>query len=353
MTLADDLIEAFGQDVDWKPSAVSTINGEDAVPFLTQFAVIHTPGNVEPNADYNDLMSSPAGDVQGLYSTFEGNTIFYPGENITFNFENGSTTGSLPWLALYSPLIADSPPSLATGQDLYDYFVLGQDPASDSSAATSSLGPAAASTAATTTGSADATPSNWAYPPAYPNDPVVSQPNLGLVDGGVVSGYFLNDGVTAILSIPSFDVTAEAVTSFSSTVSDFLQKSKAAGRTRIIIDLQRNDGGSDLLAIDAFKQVRHPLLRPIYVLTSLFSFSQLSIHLVRAVCGLTRSRMHLATHSLLITQPSRLILSFMKNCQRTSGLLRSTLMPLLARISAHGPNFSVLTQITEISLQRT
>ena len=355
MTLADDLIEAFGQDVDWNPSAVSTINGEDAVPFLTQFAVINTPGNVEPNADYNDLMSSPAGDVRGLYSTFEGNTIFYPGENITFNFENGSTTGSLPWLALYSPLIADSPPSLATGQDLYDYFVLGQAPASNSSAATSftAASSTVAGAAATTTGSADATPSNWGYPPAYPNDPVVSQPNLGLVNGGVVSGYFLNDGITAILSIPSFDVTAEAVASFSSTVSDFLQKSKAAGRTRIIIDLQRNDGGSDLLAIDAFKQVRHPLLRPIYALTSLFSFSQLSIHLVRAVCGLTRSRMHLATHSLLITQPSRLILSFMNNCQRTSGLLRSTLMPLLARISAHGPNFSVLTQITEISLQRT
>lgn len=284
MTLADDLIEAFGQDVDWNPSAVSTINGEDAVPFLTQFAVINTPGNVEPNADYNDLMSSPAGDVQGVYSAFEGNTIFYPGENITFNFENGSTTGSLPWLALYSPLIADSPPSLATGQDLYDYFVLGQAPASNSSAATSTLGPAAASTSfaaasstvagatATTTGSADATPSNWDYFPAYPNDPVVSQPNLGYVNGGVVSGYFLNDGITAILSIPSFDVTAEAVASFSSTVSDFLQKSKAAGRTRIIIDLQRNDGGSDLLAIDAFKQVRHPLLRPRCVLTSLLVF---------------------------------------------------------------------------------
>lgn len=264
----DDLIEAIDQDVGWTPSAVSTINGDDVVSFLTRYAVINAPGNLEPNADWNDLMSSAAGDVQGLYSAFEGNTIFYPGENITFNFENGSTTGSLPWLALYSNLIFDNPPSLSSGQDLYDYFVLGISPPSNSTAAASTSVPAAASTsfaaasstvaaatATTTEGSADATPSNWGYLPAYPNDPVVSQPNLGLLNGGVVSGYFLNDEVTAIISIPSFDVTAEAVASFSSTVGQFLEKSKSAGRTRLIIDLQRNDGGGELLAIDAFKQV--------------------------------------------------------------------------------------------------
>ena len=269
LTRADDLIEAASDDADWEPSAIRTINGEEVVSFLTQYAVIHTPGNVEPHADYNDLMSSAAGDVQGIYSAFEGNTLFYPGENITFNFENQSTTGSLPWLALYSPFIADNPPSITTGQDLYDYFVLGIDSAtsSNSSAASTSV-PAAASTsfapassttvgaAATTASSAAASPSNWGdYFVAYPLDPIVSQPNLGLLNGGILSGYFLNDGVTAVLSIPSFDATAENAVSFSSTVTEFLDKSKAAGRTRIIIDLQRNDGGSDLLAVDAFKQV--------------------------------------------------------------------------------------------------
>ena len=265
----DDLIEAIDNDVDWTPSAVNNINGQDVVPFLTQFAVINAPGNIEPNADWNDLMSSPAGDVQGLYSSFEGNTIFYPGENITFNFENGSTTGNLPWLALYSDSIANSPPSLSTGQALYNYFVLGLAPESNSTAAASTSVAAAASTsfaaasptaaeaAATTTASADATPSGWGYPPAYPDDPIVSQPNLGLLNGGVISGYFLNDGITAVLSIPSFDVTAEAVASFSSTVGQFLEKSTAAKRTKVIIDLQRNDGGGELLAIDAFKQVRN------------------------------------------------------------------------------------------------
>ena len=288
----DDLIEAIDQDVDWTPSAVNDINGQDVVDFLTQFAVINAPGNVEPNTDWNDLMSSPAGDIQGFYSAFEGNTIFYPGENITFNFENGTTTGSLPWLALYSTTIADSPPSIASGQDLYDYFVLGLAPASNSTAAASTSVAAAASTssaaasstvaeaAATTTAASSATPSNWDYFPFYPNDPIVSQPNLGLLNGGVISGYFLNDGVTAILSIPSFDVTVEAVASFTSTVGDFIQKSKAAGRTRVIIDLQRNDGGGDLLAVDAFKQVSQLTSTLELLLTNLVSSSHLLTHLV-------------------------------------------------------------------------
>lgn len=263
----DDLIEAYGdEEVGWTPSAVSSINGEDVEAFLTQYATIHSFGNVEPNTDWNHLMSSPAADVQGIFSSFEGNTIFYPGENITFKFENGSSTYDLPWLAWYSPSIADYPPKLSTGQELYDYFVRGIAPASDATAAAATSTPAAAATSlaaasptdtdsdATTTGSADAMPSSWSYFP-YPNDPIASQPNLGLLNGGVVPGYFLNDGVTTVLSIPSFDMTADAVSTFSSTIAEVLEKSKAAGRTRFIIDLQKNDGGSDLLATDAFKQV--------------------------------------------------------------------------------------------------
>lgn len=266
----DDLIEAYGdEEVDWTPSAVSTINGEVVDVFLTQFAAINSFGNVEPNTDWNDLMSSPAADVQGIFSFFEGNTIFYPGENITFKFENGSSTYDLPWLAWYSLSIADDPPTLSSGQELYDYFVRGIAPVSDTMAAAATSTPAAAATstseagstsstaedtAATTIESAEATPSSWEYFP-YPNNPIASQPNLGFLNGGVITGYFLNDGVTAVLSIPSFDMTANAVSTFSSTIAEVLEKSKADGRTRFIIDLQKNDGGSDLLAADAFKQV--------------------------------------------------------------------------------------------------
>ena len=54
----------------------------------------------------------------------------------------------------------------------------------------------------------------------------------------------------------SFEVNGEAILSFSNTISDFVSKSTAAGKTKIIIDVQENGGGGFLLATDAFKQVR-------------------------------------------------------------------------------------------------
>lgn len=270
--IPDDLIEAAQDNVTWTPSAVSSINGQDPIEYLTEFAATNAAGAIEPNADWNQLMSNPAGDVLNLLSAFEGSTIFYPGANISFAFENGTTYNDLPWLAGYSNNVDADMPPLSSGQDLYDYFVLGTIP-TDIPAAASSSAPAAASptfaaAATSTTGSpsddgptvtptptpsASSTPSSWSYAP-FPSNPVVAQPNLGLENGGVITGYFLNDGITAVLSIPSFEVTGEAALSFSSTIGDFISQTKAAGLTRIIIDLQRNQGGSDLLAVDAFKQ---------------------------------------------------------------------------------------------------
>ncbi|CAD6584279.1 MAG: hypothetical protein ASARMPRED_001721 [Alectoria sarmentosa] len=270
--IPDDLIEAAQNNVTWVPSAVSSINGQDPTEYLTQFAATNAAGTIEPNADWNQLMSNPAGDVLNLLSDFEGSTIFYPGANISFVFENGTTDDAMPWLAGYSDNVDADTPALSSGQDLYDYFVLGNRPTDIPAAASSSL-PAAASstfaaaatsstyssaddgptTAPSPTPSASATPSSWSYAP-FPSNPIVAQPNLGLDNGGVVTGYFLNDGITAVLSIPSFEVTGEAALSFSTTIGNLISQAKAAGRSRIIIDLQKNQGGGDLLAIDAFKQ---------------------------------------------------------------------------------------------------
>ena len=270
--IPDDLIEAAQNNVTWTPSAVSSINGQDPTEYLTQFAATNAGGTIEPNADWNQLMSNPAGDVLNLQSAFEGSTIFYPGANISFVFENGTTDDDLPWLAGYSDNVDADTPALSSGQDLYDYFVLGTIPTDIPAAASSTLSAAVSSTFAaaatsstdsssddgstltsTPTPSASATPSSWSYAP-FPSNPVVAQPNLGLDNGGVITGYFLNDGITAVLSIPSFEVTGEAALSFSTTIGNFISQTKAAGLTRIIIDLQRNQGGSDLLAVDAFKQ---------------------------------------------------------------------------------------------------
>lgn len=267
----DDLIEAAQNNVTWTPSPVSSINSQDVIQYLTRFAATNAAGAIEPNADWNQLMSNPAGDVMTQLSAFEGSTIFYPGANISFTFENG-TYDDRPWLAGYTDNVDSQTHALSSGQDLYDYFVLGIPPTDVSAAATSYLSAAATSAVAaaatssldsspndtftntpTPTPSASATPSSWSYAP-FPSNPIVAQPNLGLANGGSITGYFLNDGITAVLSIPSFEVTGEAVVSFSTTIGEFISRTKAAGLTRVIIDLQRNTGGSDILAVDAFKQ---------------------------------------------------------------------------------------------------
>ncbi len=215
-------------------------------------------GGLEPHADWNQLMSSPVLDVQGYNSILEGYITFYPGENITVTLENGTTLGPEPFLAFYNGPENTGP--LATGGDFYNFFVLGFYPASyDPFAPSKNSAPTPSasdtSTSSTPVESAFATPTSLLNP-AYPEHPDIFQPDLGF--GGVLTGYFLRDVSTAVLSIPSFQAFDSTVKTFSDTVSEFLAKSKEAGMKKVLIDLQQNGGGNTFLAIDTFKQVEFP-----------------------------------------------------------------------------------------------
>ncbi|KAG8528410.1 uncharacterized protein KY384_007328 [Bacidia gigantensis] len=286
--ITDDLLEAQNDDADWEASPITTINDQDAVAYLEDFATHNVQGYIEPNADFNNLITTPANDIQGILSTFEGSSIFYPGVNITFKFENGTVVDSDPWLATWGPFTDPSDaPNIITGQQLFDWFILGIDntevpddtPTSSVAAdATATDAPTSSSSAAadssdssdadssddSSDGSSDDSEDDSIFDGdsnlltswnniAYPIDPIASQANLG-DNGGVLTGYVLNDNITAVLSIPSFAMTVENAFSFSQTVQDTITRTKAAGCTRIIVDLQGNIGGSDLLATDVFKQ---------------------------------------------------------------------------------------------------
>ncbi|KAL8698577.1 MAG: hypothetical protein Q9201_006494 [Fulgogasparrea decipioides] len=306
--ILDDLLESGDptNEADWVPSAVVTINDRKTEDFLKDFAAQNSFGSLEPNADWNQLMSNPANDIQETLSAFEGSSPFWPGNQITFGFENGTEPLALPWVATYNT--PDGTPPITSGADIYRFFVLGnfldadtEEGSSDAASAYPTTTAAATSSALKYTGSAStATPlvdpsatalataaaataeasqaTSWEYFP-YPPNPVTVQPNLG--DGGVVTGYFLNDGATAVLSIPSFDVNSESIISFSTTIGDFIQKSKDAGKERFIIDLQRNGGGGNLLATDTFKQF-FPSVEP-------FGGSRLRAHNAANVLGNTFS----------------------------------------------------------------
>lgn len=240
--ITDDLLDSATEG--WTPSAVTSINGTDVNQFLTQYAALNSWGYVEPHAEWNALMSSPTLDIQGGLTTLSGAGTFYPGDNLTYTFENGTTVDTF-WLAIYNE-VANYTGPLATGGDFYNYFVLGLLPASFDP---TTIVPPSYS------GELVEGPTNWtnASYGAFPDDPVVAQADLGVLGGGLVTGYSYENISTGVLSLPSFDAVPETIGNYSLAVNQFIAGASESNLTRIIIDLQRNPGGATLLAYTTFK----------------------------------------------------------------------------------------------------
>lgn len=107
---------------------------------------------------------------------------------------------------------------------------------------------------ATSTTTASATPSatTTSIPaPGYPPPVYREQSNL-------IGGYFLEDDYSdiAVLSVPTFvgdDESAEI--GFQQVSQNFIAAAKAAGKTKLVIDLSANGGGTIIQAYDLFKQL--------------------------------------------------------------------------------------------------
>ncbi|KAI0451089.1 hypothetical protein F5B21DRAFT_528208 [Xylaria acuta] len=244
----------------FEPSAIRSINGQNATTYLETFAAGNVAGSVDPHTDWNRLMFSFAQDIQGEFNVFSGLTPFYPGETITVELENGTTITERN-LGIYWSQGPTGP--LETGGDFYNFFVLGFLPASFDPnlefADPTAVGESP-TTATTTLATTVATPEVVAPPPpswnspAYPAIPDVAQPDLGTFGGGVISGYFLNSSSVSVLSIPTFDVFGAALSTAQTTVNEFISRTQEAGLQKVVIDLQGNRGGQVLLAVDTFKR---------------------------------------------------------------------------------------------------
>ena len=219
------------------------INDQDVTEYLTSFADINSI-SVEPHGAWDQLMSSPALDILGNAPVFCGGAQFYPNNTLKFDLENG-TSISVDWLGIYySP---GDEGIIQTGQDFYDFFVLGLVSEPDTSNTTSSSPsdiPSATTTdssASTTTDSSSAssdtsvpdTPSPTAWNnAAYPR-PDIFQKDLSTDGGGFITGYFLNESSIGVISIPSFQEYGDAIGTFSYTTEKFLRKSKSIGLQKI------------------------------------------------------------------------------------------------------------------------
>ncbi|KAK1990787.1 peptidase S41 family protein [Colletotrichum falcatum] len=236
-------------------SAISHINGEPAVDFLTRFAALNSVGMLEPHADWNQIMGSPVQDIQGALNIFSGSATFYPGDSLNFTYEDPDRADvETFWLAIYNNPEFTGP--LTTGGDFYNYFVLGLLPASYGEVP---VPPAFAGHAQNDSDVIESTPDEEAgggggsffedSQHAFPGDPDVAQARLDAAgDGGVVTGYFYDDISTAVLSIPHFDQYGEDIGSFSEAVDDFVSGARNRSLGRLVVDLSGNYGGSSGLA---------------------------------------------------------------------------------------------------------
>ncbi|KAK8127353.1 Peptidase S41 family protein [Apiospora sp. TS-2023a] len=252
--LTDDIQQAQHDGWTWTPSPISQINGKDVVEYLTDFASLNSIGYVENHAEWNAMMSHPAQDIQGWPNVWQGAATFYPGDELTFAFENASEPLETFWLAYYTYPLDAGP--IATSGDMYNFFALGLYPAVNGTPAHPVLESNVVGKRDVDTGGDEGAflePSgedgNWAVESsgAYPE-----KPDLQISGGGIVTGYFLHELSTGVLSLPSFSQYGDYLNNFTQTVQEFIDGAVKNKLSKIIIDLQQNSGGEVVLVMDTF-----------------------------------------------------------------------------------------------------
>ncbi|KAL1623849.1 hypothetical protein SLS54_004312 [Diplodia seriata] len=275
-----DILAASFHNSTYTPSAVLKINDEDASTFLEKLAQY---GSLQDrDALYNNLMYSlpqiqlgTTGASTGMFSGGGRGRWVYPGPTTKLDFANG-TSQTYENIARVQVSFRNVENGTALGDRYFIYdsgasaqaMAMAVDakdksriqaanmnvdgPQDDTSVNQLDVHVAAADADATTTSrTTRATPA-----PGFPT-PVLFQRN------NLIAGYYLEgddyDDI-AVLSVPSFVSTSSAELDFQRIGTSFILGAKAAGKTKLIVDLSANGGGTILQGYDLFKQLFPSLL---------------------------------------------------------------------------------------------
>ncbi|KUJ19611.1 uncharacterized protein LY89DRAFT_780523 [Mollisia scopiformis] len=218
-----------------KPSAITTINGQDAVTFMQTEA--DKGFQQDPDAAFNTVMYNPALDftpgltVQGFFAGDGRYGFFYPGPNTTLNFSNGSTS-----VFQTMARVPGNFSGVTDGESAFQKFC---------------TNPTAVQVAAP------------APPPFEPGDPVNNTARLKgypiaqvSSSDGQISGYYLtsaghND--VGVISMNSFEPNTPA--EFQAVIQTMLAEMKRDGKTKLVVDLKGNGGGIIINGYDAYRQL--------------------------------------------------------------------------------------------------
>ncbi|KAH9212186.1 hypothetical protein DL95DRAFT_509526 [Leptodontidium sp. 2 PMI_412] len=206
------------------------VNGEELDVFMAKLA--HLGFLQDKDGLYNNLMYEMAFErsvsqlsVYRILRACGRYGYFYPGSNTTIEFENGL----ISTIQNYAEVVGNFD-GVVDGPTLYERFCTGLH--------------------------RQAAPEPPPLPPTaktpahgYPIPQVISSDQQ-------VSGYFLNGtgyGDVAVLSMLSFSPSYPV--EFQSVIQTLISDAKAAGKTKLVIDLSSNGGGNILTGYDAFRQL--------------------------------------------------------------------------------------------------
>jgi hypothetical protein len=231
----EDVLGMQYKNISYTPSAVVKIDGSEATEFLEALSQL---GSLQDrDALYNNVFYELAqvglgdsGSGTGMFTGGGRGRYVYPGATTTLSFANGTERTIENYARVrYNFRNVNSGETLAK-----EWFTYGS--AASALAESETIATAAASGA---TG------------PGYP-DPVSIGP-LNLINGFYIDGDEHKD--VAVLSVPNFVGTSVAQKAFQATSKEFLAKALADGKTKLILDLQANGGGTILQGYDLFKQL--------------------------------------------------------------------------------------------------
>lgn len=243
-----DVLTASFENATFTPSPVVEIDGQNATEFLlnwSQYGSLQDRDALWNNLFYTlaQVALGSSGTGTGTFSGGGRGARVYPGETTTLTFANGTSVTNENFARVLVPF-----DNITTGEDIYrDFFTIGVDePQSAYEEVLSSTSTSASSSSATSSTSTTAVPA-----PGYPT-PFING------EGNTNSGYFLEgedyDDV-AVLAVRSFVGGAGSQENFQAVNTYLIDQAVAQGKTKLIIDVSANGGGTILQGYDLFTQL--------------------------------------------------------------------------------------------------
>lgn len=241
-----DVIGTQYKNISYTPSPVVEIDGQDSISWLENWSQL---GSLQDrDALYNNVFYELAqvslgtsGSGTGTFTGGGRGRYVYPGDTTTLKFANGSEYT----MQNYARAIINLR-NVTTGEDLArKWLSYGAESGTAKVQSVNTIPNQQISTSSlSTVGTGGASPG---YPP-----PLVTSST------GNVNGFFIDiPGYedVGILQLATFAASTGPRNDFQRTTQDFITKALAAGKTKLIVDVQANGGGTILQGYDLFKQL--------------------------------------------------------------------------------------------------